>query len=62
MFPERSLNSTRTCGVRKYLVGELNSPVVEWPDRGLMDNSRQRHFFGVREYRRGIEFSSGGVA
>eukprot|EP00959_Pyramimonas_sp_CCMP1952_P218378 4567279-Pyramimonas_sp.AAC.1 len=25
----------------------MNSPVVEWPNRGLMDNPALGHFFGV---------------
>eukprot|EP00959_Pyramimonas_sp_CCMP1952_P005001 104787-Pyramimonas_sp.AAC.2 len=45
--------STRTYGIRKELVGELNSPVVEWLNRGLMDNPQLGHFFGVRKYLRG---------
>eukprot|EP00976_Prorocentrum_cordatum_P108458 1194846-Prorocentrum_minimum.AAC.10 len=34
--------------IRKYLGGELNSPVVEWLNRGLMDHSQLGRVFGVR--------------
>eukprot|EP00959_Pyramimonas_sp_CCMP1952_P301854 6315955-Pyramimonas_sp.AAC.1 len=34
-------------GVRNDLGGELNSPVVDWLNRGLMDNSQLWHFFGA---------------
>eukprot|EP00959_Pyramimonas_sp_CCMP1952_P411691 8627468-Pyramimonas_sp.AAC.1 len=38
---------------------KLNSPVVEWLNKGLMDNPQIWHFFGARKYLGGIEFASG---
>eukprot|EP00959_Pyramimonas_sp_CCMP1952_P060992 1274166-Pyramimonas_sp.AAC.1 len=40
----------RTRGVRRYLGGEFNSPVVKWHLKGVMDNSHLWHFFSVRKY------------
>eukprot|EP00959_Pyramimonas_sp_CCMP1952_P064463 1345983-Pyramimonas_sp.AAC.1 len=33
---------TRICGLREYLGGELNSPVAEWLNKGLMSASNPR--------------------
>ena len=36
--------------VREQLVLELNSPVAERLNKGLMDKPQLRRFFGVRKY------------
>eukprot|EP00959_Pyramimonas_sp_CCMP1952_P376513 7886413-Pyramimonas_sp.AAC.2 len=38
--------------------GELNSPVVESLNKGLMDNPRLWRFFSVRKYLRGELYSA----
>eukprot|EP00959_Pyramimonas_sp_CCMP1952_P095807 2003304-Pyramimonas_sp.AAC.1 len=49
-------------GIRKYLGGKLNSPMVVWPNRGLTDSSQLGRFFRFPQIFGGrFEFSSGGV-
>ena len=44
-------------------VGELNSRVAKWLNKGLKDNSHLRHFVGVRKQHGGrIEFLRGKMA
>eukprot|EP00976_Prorocentrum_cordatum_P000580 11776-Prorocentrum_minimum.AAC.1 len=43
----RYQGSTRTCGVRKHVGEELNSPVVKWHPKGLMGDSQLWRYFGV---------------
>eukprot|EP00976_Prorocentrum_cordatum_P107587 1194666-Prorocentrum_minimum.AAC.12 len=44
---------------RQRLRGELNSPVAEWRNSGLMHRSRLGHFFGVGKYSGGESNSPG---
>eukprot|EP00976_Prorocentrum_cordatum_P004546 89240-Prorocentrum_minimum.AAC.1 len=41
--------STRTCVARKRMGGEMNSSVVKWLVKGLMDSSRLWRFLTYHE-------------